>query len=343
MGSLTSEVERRREVSGFRNRRGTRLAYLQRILTVYLFPRRGPLAFWYENPEVNERALQANSDEYYMTFTGKASYAGPFDGHGIPLLDYRGTIGRQYNPIAIAQYGLASFNRWRWSGQRESRDRFLAVADWLVANLETNRQGVAVWHHHFDWPYRQTLLAPWYSGLAQGQGISVLVRATLETGHDRYAAAAHEAFAAFRVETRDGGVMWRDAAGAPWIEEYIVDPPRHILNGFVWSLWGVYDYGRVFPDTGAMSIFHECVDTLAMSLACYDTGRWSLYEVGDGRPMLASPYYHHLHSVQLRILHRITGRWVFSQRADRWARYAASRRLRWLALADKVLFKLANY
>ena len=47
-----------------------------------------------------------------MRFQGKAAYAGPFDSAGVPLLDYRGDIGRQHNPIAIAQYGLARFNRW---------------------------------------------------------------------------------------------------------------------------------------------------------------------------------------------------------------------------------------
>ena len=32
------------------------------------------------------------------------------DADGIPLLDYHGNIGLQYNPIAIAQWGLGNFN-----------------------------------------------------------------------------------------------------------------------------------------------------------------------------------------------------------------------------------------
>ena len=50
--------------------------------------------------------------EYYMSFREKADYAGHYDAGGIPMLDYRGAIGLQYNPIAIAQWGLANYNRF---------------------------------------------------------------------------------------------------------------------------------------------------------------------------------------------------------------------------------------
>src|SRR6202011_3670662 len=86
--------------------RGARLRYLARIARVYARPSKGPLSFWHERPEINEAAF-GDGREYFMRFQGKAAYAGPFDGAGVPLLDYRGDIGVQHNPIAIAQYGLA--------------------------------------------------------------------------------------------------------------------------------------------------------------------------------------------------------------------------------------------
>ena len=45
-----------------------------------------------------------------MRFAGKARYAGPFDRGRHSAARLSGDIGRQYNPIAIAQYGLARFN-----------------------------------------------------------------------------------------------------------------------------------------------------------------------------------------------------------------------------------------
>ncbi len=40
----------------------------------------------------------------------------PYDASGIPQLDYHGHIGLQYNPIAIAQFGLGNYNLWKTGG-----------------------------------------------------------------------------------------------------------------------------------------------------------------------------------------------------------------------------------
>ena len=322
-----------------------RIAYLQRVLAVYLFSGRGPLRFWYETPELNERAFDSPElGEYYMTFRGKAVYPGPFDAAGIPLLDYRGDIGCQYNPIAVAQYGLACYNKYRWDSDADRRASFLRAADWLVENLETNEGGLRVWNHHFDWPYRQILRAPWYSGLAQGQGVSVLVRAAIETGQNRYGAAARAVFDSFLADTRHGGVVVRDNTGSLWIEEYVVTPPSHILNGFIWALWGVRDFAVWAKEPRAEEIVESGLDTLERHLPRYDTGTWSLYELSDvGPPMLASPYYHRLHVVQLRVLYRLSSRRIFAGTAARWSDYARKRTLRMLALARKGWFKLRYY
>ena len=326
-------------------RAAARLAYLTRVLSVYLRPGAGPLSFWYESPALNPAAFASTLPEYYMTFDGKADYAGPFDAAGVPLLDYRGTIGRQHNPIAIAQYGLACFNRYRQTGETRWRTPFLTTADWLAANLRPNAHGVPVWMHDFDWPYRETLVAPWYSGLAQGQGVSLLVRAATDTGREPYARAAHAAFEALTRDVSAGGVLATDAAGRLWIEEYIVSPPSHILNGFIWGLWGVVDFARWSGSADAQRLGERLVSTIEHALPEYDTGFWSLYELpaAGGPAMLASPYYHRLHIVQLRVLERMTGNPVFAAVADRWQRYAATPRFRAKAIARKAWFKLWRY
>src|SRR5258708_14223626 len=111
-----------------------------------------------------------------MLCAEKADYDGAYDSNGIPQLDYRGKIGRQFNPIAIAQYGLGNYNLFRRSGDADRRNKFLRVADWLVQRLEPNPHGPAVWNHYFHWENRPTFAPPWDSPLAQRHGISVLVR-----------------------------------------------------------------------------------------------------------------------------------------------------------------------
>jgi heparosan-N-sulfate-glucuronate 5-epimerase len=325
------------------------LSYYRRIVSAYLLGGQSHLTFWHETPEENLNAKPGELGEYYMVFAGKANYAGVYDSAGIPQLDYRGKIGRQYNPIAIAQYGLGNYNLFRRTGSAVHRDNFFRVAEWLALHLEQNPQALAVWNHNFDWEYRDTLRAPWYSALAQGQGISVLVRAHAlsnekPSGDSRYLDAAQQALASFFKLVSEGGVTFTDEQGDLWFEEYVVSPPTHILNGFIWAAWGVYDYFLATQDRSAQDLFARAVRTLKRNLDRYDLGFWSLYEQSGTRlPMVASPFYHQLHIVQLRVMHRLTGEDEFMRVADRWESYGRSRSKRTRALCYKSAFKLSYY
>lgn len=314
------------------------LSYYRRVLAAYVGGGRSQLSFWHETPEVNERAFEKDSIEYYMRFAEKARYAGPFDAQGIPLLDYRGAIGPQYNPIAIAQYGLACFNAWKHA-------EFLKCADWLAVNLRPNAHGLPVWMHDFDWEYFKPLRAPWYSGLAQGQGVSLLLRAFKVTGQAIYREAAAAAAKSLLTPVARGGVLFSDEQGHDWIEEYITTPPTHILNGFLWALWGGWDWMRWGHDPDSARVLWErSLQTLEQNLARFDAGYWSLYDLAPvGRKNVASWFYHRLHVVQLDVMHRLTGREGFRFFHDRWRRYAQSPLKRRRAWVTKAVFKLKHY
>ena len=321
-----------------------RLSYYRRIFSAYLVGGTSHLTFWHETPTANPRASVHELGEYYMQFAEKADYAGPFDGDGIPQLDYHGRIGLQHNPIAIAQYGLGNYNLWKQNNDPHRREKFFRIADWLCSHLQQNSGGLFVWQHHFDWEYRDTLRAPWFSALAQGQGISLLVRAGKESGDASYLEAAKRALASFQRSTEHGGVAFTDDAGDLWFEEYIVSPPTHILNGFIWALWGVYDYFLATQDDVAHDLYARGVRTLQHNLDSYDLGFWSLYEQSGTRlPMVASRFYHSLHIVQLRVMHHLTSEDFFARVADRWENYARSRANRARALCYKSVFKLCYY
>jgi hypothetical protein len=320
------------------------LSYYRRIFSAYLLAGKSHLTFWHETPAENPDATTDSLGGYYMLFTQKADYAGAYDPDGIPLLDYHGQIGPQYNPIAIAQYALGNYNLFLRNAEPGRRKKFFRGADWLLTHLEATGSGLRVWTHHFDWEYRETLRAPWYSALAQGQGISVLVRAHKESGDARYIEAAARALASFYNSVAGGGVAFTDEHGDLWFEEYLVNPPTHILNGFIWAAWGVYDYYLATHDDKALDLYSRAVKTLVHNLNRYDVGFWSLYEQSGTRlPMLASPFYHRLHIVQLRVMHRLSGEATFAQFADRWEDYICSRANRARALLYKAAFKLCYY
>ncbi|MFI5070295.1 MAG: D-glucuronyl C5-epimerase family protein [Terriglobales bacterium] len=330
-----------------------RLQYYNRIASAYLTSGDSHLTFWHDTPQKNPRAPIGELGEYYMGFPQKAGYTANLDAAGIPMLDYRGKIGLQYNPIAIAQWGLGNYNLFRESRpqdqnpenqSRKHRRKVLAASDWLCSHLEQNPQGVWVWNHNFDWEYRSSLRAPWYSGLAQGQGISLLVRAHAETGESKYLDTAQRAFSSFLISVTEGGVVFVDEQQNIWFEEYIVSPPTHILNGFIWASWGVRDYFLATKDVAAGKLFEQATETLRANLHRYDLGFWSLYEQSGTRlRMIASLFYHQLHVVQLGIMNRLTGDKLFADYADRWHAYARHWSNRARALCYKSVFKIFYY
>ena len=146
-----------------------KINYWNRIFKAYVLGNVSQLSFWHNDPKINPDFNKNSIGPYYMQFHEKANFEATLDDKGIPMLDYQGSIGLQYNPIAIAQWGLGNYNLWYKYKSKISFEKFFSSADWLVKNLEDNKYGLKVWMHYFDFEYRDTLKSPWYSGLAQGQ------------------------------------------------------------------------------------------------------------------------------------------------------------------------------
>lgn len=321
-----------------------RANYYKRLFVPYFTQQKSQLSFWHGKPEVNPNMRTDEIGEFYQPFIYKANYNGHFDANGVPMLDYHGKVGMQYNPIAIAQYALGHYNLYKRTGDRKHLDIFIKEADWLVNNLVPNEKGVYVWYHHFDWEYREGLKAPWYSGLSQGNGLSVMVRAYQLTKDERYRIAAERVYISLITEIKDGGAMFTDINGDIWIEEGILDPPTHILNGFMWALWGIYDYYLFTKDENIKRTFDRFVITLKKNLPKFDVGIWSLYELVPTRiKMIASHFYHSLHVVQLMVMYKLTSDEFFLKYHKKWDVYQKNRIYRFLSLIWKAAFKLLHY
>jgi len=321
-----------------------RINYWRRIFKVYLTKIPSYLNFWHEVPRVHENITPDRLGVYYMTFEDKAGYSGPRDKDGVILFEYHAQIGTQYNPVAIAQYGLGNYNLFLDSGDKNFLKEAKIHARWLVENLEKSEKGILVWKHHFEWQYKELLPSGWYSALSQGSGISLLTRMYKETGDDKYIKAAKDAMSSMFIEMENGGVMHTDKSGNVWLEEYMVYPPTHILNGFIWAIWGVWDYYLVTKDKQVLELFKKCMETLKLNIDNYDTGTWSLYDLSkQAMKMVASPFYHSLHIVQLKATYVLTGDKIFEDYADKFYEYQNSRWKRYGALVYKSVFKLLYF
>lgn len=310
-------------------------------LARYLHPH-GAVSFWH-TAVGPVRYDYATLDDYYIDLRAKTTYAGPYDPDGIPVLDYFGTIGKQYNPCAVAQWGLGAFQRWKRGNDAASREIFMHAANWLREHVKVDGSGRGFWWYRFDFD-AYGLRAPWASALAQAQGISLLLRAYKAAEDESYLVCAKQACAAMLSPVSGGGLLLRNDRYT-FLEEVVADRPTAILDGLIFAIFGLQDYCFVVEDDAeARAILEDCVTSIAELLPEYDLGYWSRADLYSKiPPMPASAFYHGLHVAQLAVLSDLTGNLVFSDFAVRWdqARYSVFNRAR--AFANKVLFKFAHY
>lgn len=221
----------------------------------------------------------------------------------------------------MCQTALGWYEQWLDDPLEGSLLRFLELADWLINNQIVQPELGGVWPVPYGVPIYE-LTAGWISALVQGQAISVLARAYQETKKDYYLAALKLAVYPFSIPTEFGGIMrfWKEGI---FFEEYPSPDGSYVLNGFISSLWGLYDYLLIDDDTEVRILYDEGISTLIKNLPEYDTGYWSLYSqfVKPRLSNLASPYYHKEHIEQLNAYYVLTDAPIFLKYANRWNIY----------------------
>ena len=143
-----------------------------------------------------------------------------------------------------------------------------------VIPLATARAGGIAWEYMFTFDGGAP---PWTSGLSQGTAIQLLARAYSRFHEAAFLTAAQQALGIFRTPPPQG-VRVDAAGGAALYAQYSFAPSDRILNGFIQSLVGLYDYTSITMDPVGEALF-EAGDAEARTLVPrYDTGAWSLYD-----------------------------------------------------------------
>ncbi len=262
-----------------------------------------------------------------------------FDEQGIPLSRFYSAANWKHNPITVCQYGLFHFNKYIRTSSPLSKTIFLSQADWLLENSEDGPNESLVWLYQFDIPFYK-IMAPWISGMAQGQALSVLLRAHQITGENIFLKTAESAWRIFDVDVKDGGVISEFPDGLPIIEEYPSSSQAScVLNGLMFAIFGVYDYSVYCQDENAQKKFIIFIESLKKNLFRYDSGYWSYYDLTD--PLrLAAKFYHRIHIEQLKSLFKITNDPSFKQYFERWQKYLFSWRSNFKWMLKKIHQKL---
>ena len=255
--------------------------------------------------------------------------ASPKDSNGVVMVKYASPIGLQYNTVTIEHCAMWYFDRWR-SGQdtptQTNADRagFFAQIDWLVSHQQPDGRWLYTFHIG-------TMPVPWWSAMAEGQGISVMLRAYSVTGDSTYLVVLDRARSTFDRPIADLGVTSALTVSGRQLtvyEEYLPGYRDNVLNGWLYSLVGLYECAIYLGDPVCLYDLTAADRGLAAVQALlpyYDTGSWSRYNlttlVGVDFGPNASEAYHKGHIAQLRFMYSITGNPVMEEYADRFQTY----------------------
>lgn len=237
----------------------------------------------------------------------------------------------------IAFHGNGSFDNLTLATS-EHVTNFYDAAEWFVKHQDEATGG---------WPNPvkrklgsgfAELPSGWYSAMGQGHAISLLARAHAHSkGVDtRYLKAAINGLKPFTVAAELGGVQATFMDKYTWYEEYPTQPASFILNGFIYSLLGLYDLNAtvVAPAVGleneAGVLLEQGLTSLRKMLLLFDTGSGTSYDLRHLTlgiaPNLARWDYHVTHVNQLLLLATIDKDPIFEQTAKRWQGYMAGKR-----------------
>lgn len=248
----------------------------------------------------------------------------PHDAAGVRMFRAGGEL--HDHPVGQIQYGLENLASHRVTPDRHFLRRALAQADRVIERRHERR---GAWFFPYPFPFKHDVHteldyeAPWYSGMAQGEALSLFSQLARYSGvpsrdRARYRRAAGGAFASLLVG--DDATPWvvdRDESHRLWIQEYPMDAPGtsdHTYNGFMFAALGLWDYHAMTGDGLAEQLFDGSLTTLDASFPELRNPGWLSHYCRTHRIPTAS--YHPVHIDLLLQLSWLSNSRRFARQAD---------------------------
>ncbi len=240
-------------------------------------------------------------------------YGGKFDDNGVPMI--RTENGYTYFPINIAQYGFMLHAEYI---DNEDVKTFRLMQNCLNVLEQIKHEDAkhAKWLHlHYEVKYK--IEAPWPSAMAQGEVISFYLRMYQLLKDESLLNTAQKAFSFLQLTVEQGGVRQYDEYGNLWFEEYPSQPASFVLNGFIYTLFGLIDLYRITDNSIVKETIEQCKETLLNRLKDFDAGYWSYYDL-QKKELVRYYYQKNVHVLQMKVLHKLYGSDIFSHYAQKW-------------------------
>ncbi|MFF2447139.1 D-glucuronyl C5-epimerase family protein [Neobacillus sp. NPDC058068] len=263
---------------------------------------------------------------YYNDLTEKVTKGDNLNEVKLPILELEDG-SKVLFPIAIFQYGLGSYDLYLLENKQLYLNKFKLCVDWAINNQQKDGSWSNFFFVHSNAPY---------SAMAQGEGVSLLLRAYKEFNDEKYLFGAKKAID-FLLTPLDLGGTTKYFNGEVFLQEYTNEPT--VLNGWIFAIFGLFDYFKVSEDKRIKELLDKTLESLEAHLSEFDNGYWSMYDLG-GR--ITSPFYHKLHIAQLEVLYDIFRNELFKEYSERWHKYQNNWFKRKHAFIVKVCQKLTE-
>ena len=191
------------------------------------------------------------------------------------LFEYYPGRGLQLQPLVnFKQANLMHGACVKRTGPCE-RDGLRRLLNEMIAT-STTRGGFRAWEYYFEFGGG---IPPWMSGMAQATGIQAFGRASQLLDAPGFRRYATEALPAFETAPPVGVATTGPLGGTHYLQ-YSFAPRLFIINAFLQSVIGLYDYSDITGDPTARRLWQSAEPTARLELPRNDTGDWSTYSYG---------------------------------------------------------------
>jgi heparosan-N-sulfate-glucuronate 5-epimerase len=257
-----------------------------------------------------------------------------FDDRGVPINTFRWG-GPYYYSVTIGHHGLSELARYIKTGNEEHFEKCMAVFMWLMLNQNESGAWSVDYDHNWFPPRCEIIKSPWTSAMGQGLCVSFLARFYHHVckvqkkpsfiDEAKLCGVILSALRPFDVASADGGCLAKILDRYTCYEEYPTSPASCVLNGFMFSLFGLKDAARFTKNAVPERLYRDGVEGLFSCLPFFDHSRSTTYDLTHitchgFQPNTARYNYHFIHLQLLSALNFLeNGR--FNVWVERWWLY----------------------
>lgn len=236
--------------------------------------------------------------------------------------------GRQVvHPVTQSEHALSALRHGDPAIGEAQTKAAAATMDAVLGQGITTSHGLFL-PYRFDFPLHgdpsNTIHAPWFSAMAQGEALAAVAWLADRTGDERWFERCNllvRSLTTLRSDIDEGEpwVVFVDDDHLLWFEEYAGDViPMRVLNGHLFTLFGLYDYWLLTGDARVIPWLDGAATTVEYALPrLRRRGEPSFYGLRvQDVPVAQSIKYHRVHVRQLRLLATVFGDERFRSYAD---------------------------